>query len=127
VEARDAYLRHWAQAEQTFDLPYHPNVTVGRDPSPRTVQSDACLNVGYPFTPTLGGDTPEQFRETLCLTRERLDRSRQRPKVLTLNAWNEWTEGSYLEPDRKWGMAYLEAVHDVSGDQATRSPGANPG
>jgi hypothetical protein len=115
VRARDAYLKYWENVEQTFDLPYHPNVTVGWDPSPRTVQSDAYLNVGYPFTATLAGNTPEQFRRALCLVRERLDRSGQQPKVLTLNAWNEWTEGSYLEPDHKWGMAYLEAVRDLFG------------
>jgi hypothetical protein len=118
VQARDAYLRYWDKVEQTFALPYHPNVTVGWDPSPRTVQSDAYLNAGYPFTPILAGNTPDQFRETLRLTRERLDQSGQQPKVLTLNAWNEWTEGSYLEPDRRWGTAYLRAVRDIFGDRA---------
>lgn len=113
VSARDTYLAYWESVERTFDLPYHPNVTVGWDPSPRTVQSDAYLNVGYPFTSTLAGNTPDQFRKALWLVRERLDRSVQQHKVLTLNAWNEWTEGSYLEPDQKWGMAYLEAIRDV--------------
>ncbi|MBW2252880.1 MAG: glycoside hydrolase family 99-like domain-containing protein [Deltaproteobacteria bacterium] len=35
------------------------------------------------------------------------------PKLITTNAWNEWVEGSYLEPDERFGMQYLEAVRDV--------------
>jgi len=113
--ARDRYLEYWDEAEATFDLPYFPNVTMGWDPSPRTVQSDAYLNAGYPFTPTLANNTPARFTAALQLAKTRLASSTVQPKVLTINAWNEWTEGSYLEPDTVTGMAYLEGVRDVFG------------
>jgi len=113
--ARDRYIAYWGEAEATFDLPYFPNVTMGWDPSPRTVQSDGYLNAGYPFTPILASNTPARFRVALEIARSRLASSAVQPKVLTINAWNEWTEGSYLEPDTVTGMAYLEGVRDVFG------------
>lgn len=108
------YLQYWERIEKEIALPYYPNATMGWDSSPRTLQTDAFLNAGYPFTPCLAGNTPANFAEALREIKTRMDQ-RQGKKILTLNAWNEWTEGSYLEPDTDHGMGYLNAIHEVFG------------
>ena len=33
--------------------------------------------------------------------------------IVHIACWNEWTEGSMLEPEAEYGYAYLEAVKRV--------------
>lgn len=110
---RDAYFQHWDRARTGFKIPYIPNVSMGWDSSPRADQRDEFGNFGYPFTNTIGNNTPENFKKALELTKERILADPNCPRILNINSWNEWTEGSYLEPDTRNGFGYLDAIKDV--------------
>lgn len=110
---RDEYFKHWGRTEKQFSVPYYPNVTMGWDSSPRAHQDEPFGNFGYPFMNTIGGNTPERFKEALALTKQRLLSKPGGPRILNINCWNEWTEGSYLEPDTVNRFGYLEAIKRV--------------
>ncbi len=102
----------WDQLAARFRVPYAPNVSMGWDPTPRCDSKHWQLGT-YPFTPVLINNTPAHFRTALQAAKDYLLRQPVEHRVLTINAWNEWTEGSYLEPDTVHGLAYLEAIRDV--------------
>ncbi|MCD6351116.1 MAG: glycoside hydrolase family 99-like domain-containing protein, partial [Armatimonadetes bacterium] len=56
--------------------------------------------------------TPQAFEEHLRLARKFIDTTGQ-PKVLLIEAWNEFGEGSYCEPHKEFGFGHLEAVRRV--------------
>lgn len=72
--------------------------------------------VNWDNTPRLGangqssmGASPRKFGWYLARQIERASRL-YRSEFLFINAWNEWAEGAYLEPDRHHGYQYLKAV-----------------
>lgn len=111
---RNDNLHFWeTHPDGVFGLPYHPTVTTGWDPSPRTVQSDIFEHRNYPWT-GIWEQTPAEFGAMLQSAAAYLNKSPYTSeKILTIGAWNEWTEGSYLEPDTQNGYAFLDEIRKV--------------
>jgi lipopolysaccharide biosynthesis protein len=58
---------------------------------------------------------PQRFAEWLSYHYQNFKAPNQQENFIFINAWNEWAEGNHLEPCRKWGRAYLEALQSVTG------------
>jgi len=60
------------------------------------------------------GATPELYKEWLKdVIKEGQTRNDIDENMIFINAWNEWGEGAYLEPDKKYGYAYLQATKEA--------------
>ena len=71
------------------------------DNTPRYQSNGVCFK----------GSSPERFYELFVYL---LKRSiKEESEILFINAWNEWGESAYLEPDEKYGDSYLAAVRDA--------------
>jgi hypothetical protein len=79
------------------------------------------MMVGWDNTPRRGADaivltdsSPEVFEQELHdVVTSVMDRPFD-DRLVFINAWNEWAEGNHLEPDRRHGLAYLDAVDRVT-------------
>lgn len=97
------YEAVWQQilkVERDGGLPTFPGAFIDWDNTSRYVKRARIFR----------GASPERFehyfRELVRVTATRPDPE----KMIFINAWNEWAESTYLEPDEKYGLAYLEAI-----------------
>lgn len=105
--------QYWHAAAEKYSSPYFPIIGTGWDPSPRISPEDEFVDMGN-FRHLVEGNTPQAFRENLRCVKDFLDNQSALPvKMFIINAWNEWTEGAYLEPDEESGYEFLTAVKDV--------------
>ncbi|NMB48846.1 MAG: hypothetical protein GX997_00080 [Bacteroidales bacterium] len=99
-------LKIRAQLDSILDVPVFPCVSIGWDDTPRFPEKGKKDVVHY-------HNTPVSFAALLFKAKEYADNHPDQPKLITINAWNEWVEGSYLLPDMLNGFGYLNAVKKV--------------
>jgi len=102
-------LKIRAQLDSILDVPVFPCVSIGWDDTPRFPEKGKKDVVHY-------HNTPVSFAALLFKAKEYADNHPDQPKLITINAWNEWVEGSYLLPDMLNGFGYLKAVKKVFGN-----------
>lgn len=95
-----------------YDWPVHRGAMLGWDNTARRL-TDARI---------FHGATPYGFRRWVkAIVQQEAQFNPGPESLIFLNAWNEWAEGTYLEPDQRWGTSNLEAfasgVRAVQGAQ----------
>jgi hypothetical protein len=114
VQWRKDAAAQWGALSDRYapDLAYIPNLTMGWDSTTRVSQDEEITIGDWPYLPVITGNTPEEFAIAAREILEFVD-EQNGPRIITINAWNEWTEGSYLEPDTRYGMGYLDALKSL--------------
>ena len=92
--------------DRDLDVPVFPCVSVAWDDTPRFPHKGEEHVSRY-------NATPENFAKALRLAKKYADEHPEQIPLISINAWNEWIEGSYLLPDKVNGFGYLEAVKSV--------------
>lgn len=108
IEQGERLWKHWNRL--TADH-FWPTVMPGWDRRPWTKDADLIRT----------GSTPELFGQALRRARAFVppyEGGQSSDRVVMIEAWNEWGEGSILEPSVEYGFAYLDQVREVFCPQA---------
>lgn len=110
-DVMEGHVKQW-QRMAGAGVPYWPVVTHGWDVTPRNHPDEPWPPVRWqwPWGHLITGNTAERFGQLVYAARRFLATQNARPKVMVLNAWNEWTEGSVLIPTRDEGWGVLKSL-----------------
>ena len=100
-------VKEWHLISEKFEATYFPHVSIGWDNQIRySVKRDS----NRPENSEIFNNPPAEIESALQAAKAFLIEKGLNPQLVTINSWNEWTECSYLEPDKLHGYGYLEAI-----------------
>lgn len=85
-------------------FPMIPTVLVGWDNTPRRGENAIIVT----------NSDPDIFERVLAGVVDSVQDQPAGERLVFVNAWNEWAEGNHLEPDLRFGHAFLERVRRVN-------------
>jgi hypothetical protein len=91
---------------------YWQGMLVGWDSRPRQLSPMSAYRDFYRRNKGLKRDglvQPNRFANLLKAVRAHISPN-NKEKIITLFAWNEWSEGAALEPSKEWNLKFLEAL-----------------
>ena len=104
---------------QKFNYDYVWNKILNRNSSYNDKSKISGAFVDWDNTPRKGkkgticlGASPIKFKNYLEKLHEK-NKNEGSSEFIFINAWNEWAEGTYLEPDKKNRYEYLDGIKEV--------------
>ena len=104
--ARDYNSISNARNESVFDVPVYPGCTMGWDNTARKGSSASIF---------LNFSVDNYYRSLRKCIEIANQRKAIQDNFIFINAWNEWAEGTYLEPDKKMGYTILNTTSQAMG------------
>lgn len=95
----ETIMNNYFTDEDSLEYVY-PQITPRKDKTPRAGKNALIYK----------NSTPEKFQASIQVALQKIKNKPYQHRILFLNSWNEWGEGSYMEPDIVFGHKYLEAL-----------------
>lgn len=107
-ELDQGYQAHWSRFAEKGGLPLIVPITAGWDKRPWGGSIDPAHDLSF--------STTEEFGKHLDAAKRFMDENPKLTKGMgVVCCWNEFGEGSYIEPTKKDGFGYLEKIRSVFG------------
>lgn len=102
-EVCERLLKQYQSSSELSNIPLYPMAFSDFDNTPR-YKGRALI---------MEGATPELFAKNILELGKVLKNQGYQEDLIFINAWNEWGEGMYLQPDSENKYSYLEAINSA--------------